>query len=82
MDKNVDQGFAVECTAAHPLLTKSPKEEEKSLCVFFRIGASISIGREIRCFPYAEFLVIVLLKPCNFCLLSQEAGVSLMPKES
>ena len=35
MDKNVEQGSAVECTAAQPLLTKSPKEEEKSLYVFF-----------------------------------------------
>ena len=34
MDKNVDQGSAVECTAAHPCLTKSPEEEEKSLYVF------------------------------------------------
>ena len=34
MDKNEDQGSAVECTAAQPSLTKSPKEEEKSLCVF------------------------------------------------
>ena len=34
MDKNVDQGSAVECTTAQPRLTKSPKEEEKSLYVF------------------------------------------------
>ena len=34
MDKNVDQGSAVECTAAQPRLTKSPEEEEKSLHVF------------------------------------------------
>ena len=34
MDKNVDLCSAVECTAAHPRLTKSPKEEEKSLYVF------------------------------------------------
>ena len=51
MDKNVDQGSAVECTTAQPRLTKSPKEEEKSLYVFFCVGASISIGREIRCLP-------------------------------
>ena len=59
MDKNVDQGSAVECTAAHPRLTKSPKEEEKSLYFFFCVGASISIsiGREIRCLPYAGFLL-------------------------
>ena len=56
MDKNVDQGSAVECTAAHPRLTKYPEEEEKSLYVFFCVGASISIGREIRCLPYAGFL--------------------------
>ena len=55
MDKNVDQCSAVECTAAHPRLTKSLKEEEKSLYVFFCIGASISIGREIRCLPYEGF---------------------------
>ena len=34
MDKNVDQGSAEECTAANPCLTKSPKEEEKSLYIF------------------------------------------------
>ena len=34
MDKNVDQGSAVEYTAAHPCLTKSPEEEEKSLYAF------------------------------------------------
>ena len=57
MDKNVDQGSAVECTAAHPRLTKSPEEEEKSLYVFFCVG-SISIGREIRCLPYAGFFSV------------------------
>ena len=31
MDKNVDQCSAVECTAAHPRLTKSPKTEEEPL---------------------------------------------------
>ena len=55
MDKNVDLCFAVECTAAQPRLTKSPEEEEKSLYVFFFVGASISICREIRCLPYAGF---------------------------
>ena len=58
MNTNVDQYSAVECTAAHPRLTKSPKEEEKSMFVFFCIGASISIGREIRCLPYVEFFSI------------------------
>ena len=57
MDKNVDLCSAVKYTAAHPRLTKSPKEEEKSLYVFFCIGASISIGREIRCLPYAGFFL-------------------------
>ena len=57
MNKNVDQGSAVECTAAHHRLTKSPKEEEKSLYVFFCVGASISIGREILCLPYAGFFI-------------------------
>ena len=60
MDKNVDQGSAVECTAAHPGLTKSPEEEEISLYVFFCIGASISIGREIRCLPYAGFFLLLM----------------------
>ena len=46
---------AVECTAAQPRITKSPKEEEKSLHVFFCVGASISIGREFRCLLYAGF---------------------------
>ena len=56
MDKNVDQGSAVECTIAHPRLTKTPEEEEKAMYFFFFfIGASISIGREIRCLPYAGF---------------------------
>ena len=57
MDKNVDQCSAEECTAAHPLLTKSPKEEERPLYVFFFcISASISMGQEILCLPYAGFL--------------------------
>ena len=56
MYKNVDQGSAVEYTAALPPLTKSPEEKEKSLYVFFCVCASISIGREIRCLPYAGFL--------------------------
>ena len=55
MGKNVDQGVAVEGTATHHRFTKSPKEEEKSLYIFFCIGASISIGQEIRCLPYAFF---------------------------
>ena len=57
MYQNVDQFSAVECTAALPRLTKSPKEEEKSLHVFFCVGASITIGREIRCLLYAGFLI-------------------------
>ena len=61
MYKNVDQFAAVECTAALPRLTKSHKEEEKSLYVFFCIGASISIGREIRCLPYAGIFFLFLL---------------------
>ena len=44
------------CTVAHPRLTKFPEGEGKSLYVFFCIGASISIGREIWCLPYAGFL--------------------------
>ena len=52
MNRNVDMGSAVECTAAQPRLTKSPKEEENSLYVFFCIGASINIGQEIWCLPY------------------------------
>ena len=35
MDKNVDQGSAVECTVGHPLLTKSPEKEENIFYVFF-----------------------------------------------
>ena len=61
MDKNVDLCSAVECIAAHPRLTKSPEEEEKYLYVFFCIGASISIRREIRCLPYAGFLNKILV---------------------
>ena len=59
MDKNGDHGSAIECTGAHIRLTKSPKEEEKSLYVLFCIGASISIGREIRCLPYAGFFLLI-----------------------
>ena len=55
MNKNVDLCSAVECTAAHPHVNKIPQEEDKSLYVFFCIGASISIGREIGCLPYAGF---------------------------
>ena len=57
MDKNVDLCSPEEWTAAHPHLTKSPKEEEKSLYVFFCIGASFSIGLEIWCLPYAGFFL-------------------------
>ena len=69
MNKNVDLCSAVECTAAHPRLTKSPEEEEKFLYVFFCIRASISIGQEIRCLPYAVFFqhlpfVGILSPPC------------------
>ena len=42
---------------APPLLTKSPEKEKKSLYVSFCIGASIRIGREIRCLPYAGFFL-------------------------
>jgi hypothetical protein len=62
MDKNVDHGSAIECTGAHIRLTRSPKEEEKSLYVFFCIGASFSISREILCLPYAGFFKDFLVK--------------------
>ena len=38
MNKNVDQGSAVECTAAHPRLTKSNKEEEKLYLYFISVS--------------------------------------------
>ena len=38
MNKNLDQGFAVECIAAQPRVTKFSKEEEKSLYVFFSVS--------------------------------------------
>ena len=57
MDKNVDLCSALEFIRAHPRLTKSPIEEETFLYVFFCIGASISIGREMLCLPYAGFLI-------------------------
>ena len=41
MDKYLDQGSAVECTATQPRLTKSPEEEEKAFYIFFCIGASV-----------------------------------------
>ena len=56
MNKNVDQGSAVESTAAHSRLTKSP-EENQIPYKFFCIGAFISIGREIRCLPYVGFFL-------------------------
>ena len=34
MDKYLNQGSAVECTAAQPSLTKSPEEEEKAFYIF------------------------------------------------
>ena len=37
MDKNEDQGSAVECTAPHPPLTNSPEEEEK----FYAFSVSV-----------------------------------------
>ena len=57
MDKNVNLCSALEFITAHPRLTKSPKEEETFLYVFFCIGASISIGREIQCLPHAGFFL-------------------------
>ena len=57
MNKNVDLCSAVECTATHPRLTKSPKAEKKSFYVFSCIVASFSIGREILCLLYAGFLL-------------------------
>ena len=56
MDKTVDQGPAAECTAAHPCLTNPPKKKKILVSFFFRIGASVSIGQEIWCLPYAGFL--------------------------
>ena len=70
MDKNVDQCSAVECKAAHPCLTKSPKEAEKSLYVFFfSFDASINIGREIWSLPYAEFCFMIkaYARSCKVC---------------
>ena len=62
MDRNVDQDSAVECTAA-------PEKEEKSLYVFFCFGASISIGREIRCLQYAGFFLSILkIWELGFCV--------------
>ena len=58
INKNIDQNYAVECTAAHHRLTKSPEEEEKPCIFFFGIGAYISIGQEIWCLPYAGFCFI------------------------
>ena len=55
MNEKVDLCSAVEYTAAHTPLTIFPEEEEKSFYVYFYIGAYISIGREIRCLPYAGF---------------------------
>ena len=61
----VDQGSDVECTASHPRLTKSTEKEERSMYVFFCMGASISIGQEIWCLPYAGLLVLSL--QCAVC---------------
>ena len=61
INKNVDLCSAVECTAAHPRLTIVPKEEEKSLYVFFCIGASISISREILCLCMRDSSFFLLL---------------------
>ena len=59
MDKNIDQCSTVECTAAHPHLIKSPKEEKNPfMFFFFCIVASIIIGREIRCVPFAGFFSV------------------------
>ena len=38
MNKIVDLCSAVECTAAHPRLTKSTEEEEKALYIFFSVS--------------------------------------------
>ena len=57
-DKNVDQGSALECRAAHPRLEKSLTKKKNPCMFFFCIGAFISIGREIRCLLYAGFFII------------------------
>ena len=67
MDKNVDQCFAAERTVAHPCLTKSvlvlllasiERFGVFRMRDFFGIGATIRIGRDIQCLPYAEFLSV------------------------
>ena len=63
MDSNIDQCSAVECTAAQPRLTKSPKKEEKSLIFLdFFFGASFSIIWDIWCLPYAGFFLDKVVK--------------------
>ena len=53
MDKNVDQGSVVVYTAAP--LNKISGRRRKIIVCFICVGASISIGREIWCLPYAGF---------------------------
>ena len=50
-------------------LTKSPeKRRKKSVYVFFCIGASICIGRESWCLPYAGFFLKMLANKCFYWL--------------
>ena len=44
MDSNIDQCSAVECTAAQPRLTKSPKKEEKFFFFVFFFVSMLLLG--------------------------------------
>ena len=56
MDNNVDKCSAVKCTAPPP----PPNQIQRRrffLYISFCIGVFIRMGREIRCLPYAGFLI-------------------------
>ena len=64
MDNNVDKCSAVKCTAPHPL-------KKIFFNVSFCIGVSIRIGREIRCFPYAGFFLVMKLLQLSIRLINE-----------
>ena len=57
MDSNIDQCSAVECTAAQPRLTKSPKKDEQSLFLLFLFVLVLLLYIYIWFLQYAGFFL-------------------------
>ena len=67
MDNNVDQGSAVECTAAHPRLTKSPEEEENPY-IFFSVSVLLlALVERFGVFRMQDFFSLLKFFGFFFC---------------